>query len=140
MGMQGYDNVDRGAEAVGARANEEFCRLAIERAQAIMNVLQADASLPVGGQPDAIVHDGGRVADAVFALLRDKLGDEALFELTYLTAMYDMHATISRALKLETDDRPEPVDELESPEDFDAERYVQVGATEDAKAQFKSLK
>jgi hypothetical protein len=89
---------------------------------------------------DAIVHDGGRIADEVFAVLRSELGDEALFELTYLTAMYDMHATISRALKLETDDRPEPVDELESPEDFDAERYVQVGATEDAKAQFKSLK
>lgn len=89
---------------------------------------------------DAIVYDGGRVGDQVFAVLRDELDDEALFELTYLTAMYDMHATVSRALKLETDDRPEPVDELESPEDFDAERYVQVGATEDAKAQFKSLK
>ena len=89
---------------------------------------------------DAIVYDGGRVADEVFAALRDELGDEALFELTYLTAMYDMHATISRALKLESDDRPEPVDELESPDDFDAEHYVRVGATEDAKAQFKSLK
>jgi alkylhydroperoxidase family enzyme len=89
---------------------------------------------------DAIVHDGGRVADEVFDLLRAELGDEALLELTYLTAMYDMHATVARALKLETDDRPEPVAELASPEDFDAERYVQVGATEDAKAQFEALK
>lgn len=100
----------------------------------------SDLERAVLAYADAIVHDGGRVADELFAVLRDHLGDEALFELTYLTAMYDMHATIARALKLETDDRPEPVAELESPDDFDAEHYVSVGATEDAKAQFKSLK
>ena len=30
-------------------------------------------------------------------------------ELTYIACMYEMHATISRALRLEMDDRDEPV-------------------------------
>nr|CRL74545.1 hypothetical protein CPGR_01293 [Mycolicibacter nonchromogenicus] len=37
-------------------------------------------------------------------------------ELTYITCMYDMHATICRALKLEFDDRAEPIVEVQVPE------------------------
>jgi len=53
---------------------------------------------------DALVYDGGRVADGVFAALKAHLSDEQILEFTYVTALYDMHAVMSRALKLEYDD------------------------------------
>ena len=43
------------------------------------------------------------------------LSDEAILELTYITCMYEMHAVISRALRLEWDDRDEPVVEVAAP-------------------------
>jgi len=63
---------------------------------------------------DALVLEGGRVSDDLMAALRSHLSDEEVLELTYITAMYDMHAVIARALHLEQDDRPEPV--VESPD------------------------
>ncbi|GAB2631187.1 carboxymuconolactone decarboxylase family protein [Prescottella soli] len=65
---------------------------------------------------DALVHDGGRVPDGVFTVLQTNLSDKQIMELTYITCMYDMHATICRALRLEFDDRPEPVEEVRVPE------------------------
>lgn len=61
---------------------------------------------------DALVYDGGRVADGVFEALHAALSDEQILELTYIAALYEMHATMSRALRLEFDDRPEPVVEV----------------------------
>ncbi|WP_019629815.1 carboxymuconolactone decarboxylase family protein [Actinomadura atramentaria] len=60
---------------------------------------------------DALVLDGGRVADGVFDVLREHLTDPEILLLTYITCMYEMHATIAKALRLELDDRPEPVTE-----------------------------
>jgi len=65
---------------------------------------------------DGLVHDGGRVPDEVFAVLQAELSDSEILELTYITCMYDMHATMCRALKLEFDDRPEPIEEVRVPE------------------------
>ena len=65
---------------------------------------------------DGLVHDGGRVPDEVFAVLQAELSDSEILELTYITCMYDMHATMCRALKLEFDDRPEPIEEVQVPE------------------------
>lgn len=65
---------------------------------------------------DGLVYDGGRVPDEVFAVLRAHLSDSEILQLTYITTMYDMHATICRALRLEFDDRPEPVEEYQVPE------------------------
>lgn len=65
---------------------------------------------------DALVLDGGRVADGVFEQLRQGLSDEQILEFTYITAMYDMHAVISRALRLEYDDVPEDVVEIAAPQ------------------------
>ena len=65
---------------------------------------------------DGLVHDGGRVPDEVFAVLQAELSDAEILELTYITCMYDMHATMCRALKLEFDDRPEPIEEVRVPE------------------------
>ncbi|MDF1602113.1 carboxymuconolactone decarboxylase family protein [Nocardioides sp. YIM 152315] len=64
---------------------------------------------------DALVGDGGRVDDAVFEFLHEHLGDEEILELTYVTALYDMHAVICRALRLEFDDRAEPIVEVDGP-------------------------
>jgi len=65
---------------------------------------------------DAIVLEGGRVQDAVFDALHEFLSDEAILELTYTAATYALHATISRALRLEFDDVPERVVEVPVPE------------------------
>ena len=89
---------------------------------------------------DAIAFDGGRVSDELFAVLQEELSDEALLELTYVTAMYLQHAVISRALRLEWDDRPEPVVEIDPPEDFDAEHYMAVGSEADAKQRLRDAR
>jgi len=65
---------------------------------------------------DALVLEGGRVADAVFTQLKAHLSDEEILELTYITALYEMHAVMSRALKLEYDDVEERVVEIAAPE------------------------
>ncbi len=62
---------------------------------------------------DGLVLGGGRVADDVFAALRSHFDDEQILELTYTTCLYDMHAVMARALRLEQDDRDDPV--VESP-------------------------
>jgi len=67
---------------------------------------------------DCLVLDGGRVPDATFDALRAHLGDEEILELTYITAMYDMHAVMTRALRLEFDDRDEPIVEVAAPDGF----------------------
>jgi alkylhydroperoxidase family enzyme len=66
---------------------------------------------------DALVYDGGRVPDGVFAALRDALPEEEILELTYITAMYDMHAVMSRALRTELDDVDDPITEEPAPGD-----------------------
>lgn len=66
---------------------------------------------------DALVYDGGRVADGVFRALADALSEEEILELTYITAMYDMHAVMSRALRTELDDVDDPIVEVPAPGD-----------------------
>jgi alkylhydroperoxidase family enzyme len=64
---------------------------------------------------DALVLEGGRVPDGVFAALRAELSEEEILELTYITCLYEMHATMTRALRLEYDDVPERVIEVSAP-------------------------
>lgn len=64
---------------------------------------------------DALALDRGRVSDAVFDVLKAHLDDETILELTYVTATYVMHATLSRALRLEYDDVEERVVEVPAP-------------------------
>jgi len=66
---------------------------------------------------DALALDRGRTSDAVFDVLKAHLGDEAILELTYVTATYVMHATMARALRLEYDDLDERVVEVPAPSD-----------------------
>lgn len=65
---------------------------------------------------DALVLEGGRVSDVVFAQLQATLSDEEILELTYVTALYEMHAVMSRALRLEYDDVDERIVEIAAPE------------------------
>jgi alkylhydroperoxidase family enzyme len=61
---------------------------------------------------DSLVLEGGRVPDETFAALRAGLSEEQVLELTYITCTYDLHATMSRALRLEYDDRDDPIREI----------------------------
>ena len=47
-----------------------------------------------------------------------ELDDEQILEFTYITMMYSMHAVISRALRLEYDERDDPIVEIAAPEDY----------------------
>ena len=61
---------------------------------------------------DALVLSDGRVSDATFAALQVELSDEEILELTYTVSLYQMQAVMSRALRLESDDRDDPIIEL----------------------------
>ena len=64
---------------------------------------------------DCLVLDGGRTPEGLFAALKEHLTDEELLELTYITCLYEMHATMSRALRLEFDDVDERIVEIRAP-------------------------
>ena len=67
------------------------------------------------GYTDALVLGGGRVHDKVFEALKEHLADEQILELTYTTCLYEMHATMAKALRLEFDDRDDPIVEVDAP-------------------------
>jgi alkylhydroperoxidase family enzyme len=64
---------------------------------------------------DALVLEHGRVPEGIFKVLQENLSDEEVLELTYITATYAMHATMSRALRLEFDDVDERMVEVPAP-------------------------
>jgi alkylhydroperoxidase family enzyme len=64
---------------------------------------------------DCLVLDLGRVPDGLFDALSAELSDEEILELTYITALYLQHAVMSRALRTEFDDKPEPIVEVVAP-------------------------
>ena len=65
---------------------------------------------------DCLVLEGGRVPDGVFEALRVGLNDTEILELTYVTCLYELHATMSRALRLEYDDVDDPITEIPAPD------------------------
>lgn len=93
--------------------------LSEEKIQAIASWAGADVFAPaeraVLAYVDELVLQNGRVQDATFERLREHLGDEEILELTYITALYEMHAIMSRALRLEYDDVPERMAEVAGP-------------------------
>jgi alkylhydroperoxidase family enzyme len=64
---------------------------------------------------DCLTLQHGRVPDALFDELKRHLSDEEILEFTYVTCTYAMHATMSRALRLEYDDVDDPVTEVADP-------------------------
>jgi alkylhydroperoxidase family enzyme len=64
---------------------------------------------------DCLVLEGGRVPDGVWDELHKHLSDVEILEFTYITCTYDMHAIMSRALRLEYDDVDDPIVEVPMP-------------------------
>ncbi len=93
--------------------------LSEEKIQALPHWQVSEAFSPleraVLAYTDALVLEGGRVSDAVFAALQQALSDEQILELTYITALYEMHAVMTRALRLEFDDVDERIVEIAAP-------------------------
>jgi alkylhydroperoxidase family enzyme len=73
---------------------------------------------------DCLTQAGGRTPDEVFEKLKTFWDDEQILEFTYITCLYDMHAVMSRALRLEFDDRPDPIVEVAAPKDFAAADFL----------------
>ena len=94
--------------------------LSEDKIEAIPSWSTADCFSPleraVLAYTDGLVLAGGRVSDGTFAALKAGLSDEEILELSYITCMYDMHATMCRALRLEYDDRDDPIVEIAAPE------------------------
>lgn len=86
---------------------------------AIPNWSIADCWTPVErallAYTDCLVLQHGRVPNDLFAALESMLSDEEILEFTYVTTTYAMHATMSRALRLEFDDVDDPVVERADP-------------------------
>ncbi len=76
---------------------------------------------------DCLVLQGGRTPDGVFNALKSFLSDEEILELTYITALYDMHAVMTKALRLEWDDRDDPIVEIAAPENFSGRDFLDIG-------------
>ena len=95
--------------------------VAEEKIAAIPHWQVADCYTPleraVLAYTDALVLEGGRVPDAVFEALREGLSEPEILELTYTTCLYEMHATMCRALRLEYDDVDERVVEVPAPDE-----------------------
>jgi len=73
---------------------------------------------------DCLSQANGRVPDQVFAKLKTFLSDEEIFEFTYITCLYDMHAVMTRALRLEYDNRADPIVEIAAPEGYEGADFL----------------
>ena len=60
----------------------------------------------------------------MFDKLKTFWNDEQIFEFTYITCLYDMHAVITRALRMEFDAREDPIVEVAAPEGFNAADFL----------------
>lgn len=78
--------------------------------------LFSDVERAVLAYTDDLVLQGGRVADGTFERLKSHLNDVEIIELTYITCTYELHATMTRALRLEFDDVDERIVEVAVPE------------------------
>ena len=73
---------------------------------------------------DCLTAGDGRTPLAVFEKLRTFWSDEEIFEFTYITTLYSMHAVITRALRMEYDNVPERIVEVAAPEGFQATDFL----------------
>jgi len=76
---------------------------------------------------DCLVLAGGRVPEEIMQSLKSFLSDEEVLELTYITCLYDMHAVMTKALRLEYDDRDDPIVEIAAPKSFGGADFLDTG-------------
>jgi alkylhydroperoxidase family enzyme len=72
---------------------------------------------------DGMILEGGRVHDRVIEALKAALPDDHILMLTYFVNMYALHATATKALRLEYDDVPERVVEIPAPEGHEVQNW-----------------
>ena len=75
-----------------------------------------------------LVLAGGRVPEEIVRTLKGFLSDEEILELTYITCLYDMHAVMTKALRLEFDDRDDPIVEVAAPKSFGGTDFLDTSA------------
>ncbi|MDT5172166.1 MAG: hypothetical protein QOD02_5544 [Mycobacterium sp.] len=68
-----------------------------------------DVERAVLGYTDGLAGARGRVDDATFAAVRTHFTDVEILQLTFMVCTYISSATLCRALRLELDDRGDPV-------------------------------
>jgi alkylhydroperoxidase family enzyme len=73
---------------------------------------------------DCLTAGDGRTPLEVFEKLKTFWSDEQIFEFTYITTLYSMHAVITRALRMEYDNVPERIVEVAAPEGFQAADFL----------------
>lgn len=73
---------------------------------------------------DCLTAGDGRTPLAVFEKLKTFWSDEQIFEFTYITTLYSMHAVITRALRMEYDNVPERITEVAAPDGFQATDFL----------------
>lgn len=71
---------------------------------------------------------GGRVSEPRAAELKAVLPEIAILEVTFMVTTYIGSAIISRALRMEYDDRDDPVVEIPSPPGFSASAFARMHA------------
>jgi alkylhydroperoxidase family enzyme len=102
-----------------------------ERIAAIPNWQVADCyddkERAVLAYADCLTTGLGRTPQVVFDKLKSFLSDEEVMELTYITSLYAMHAVMTKALRLEFDDRDDPIVEIAAPKDFSARDFLDTG-------------
>ena len=79
---------------------------------------------------DALILQGGRASDELFAALHEHLCDEDILELTYHALSYNLHAVMCKALRLEFDDVDERVREVPIPPRGEVADWRAGGAAE----------
>lgn len=89
-----------------------------------VSALFDDQERAVLAYADCLSGAGGRTPRPVFEKLRTFWDDQQILEFTYITCLYDMHAVMSRALRLEYDDRDDPIVEIAAPKDFNAADFL----------------
>jgi alkylhydroperoxidase family enzyme len=67
---------------------------------------------------DCLITQRGRVPDGIFDHLKSFLSDQEILELTYVTCCYDGYSVLTRALRLEYDDRDDPTVEISAPDSY----------------------
>ncbi|MGH8998510.1 MAG: carboxymuconolactone decarboxylase family protein [Acidimicrobiia bacterium] len=122
-----YSQHSKVARAVGVSAEEVEAVRAWASSKAF-----GDDERRVLAYVDELVLQDGRVQDATFEALRTLLSDAAILELTVVAATYRLHATISRALRLEFDDVAEEIAEVPGPAGFRDEDLLRLLAGEPA--------
>ena len=73
---------------------------------------------------DSLVLQRGRVPDAVFETLKAHFTDEQIVELTYVVCCYDGYSVLTKALRLEFDDRDDPIVEVAAPKSYGGQDFM----------------